>query len=227
MNQKIQKLSREVTTWFQKADEFVDMVNPGGPRIRMKMGEMSDKVRLPSGHNIYPDLRLTQPASQLWSEGTISPQTGSKLVLLPAEVKLNIIGRLSTRTDEVLLSLTCKHFAQMDFVHRKKLKEKTASGKDKSYSKVNKLGLLVKLKPWMPAKYKLCYNCLRFKLAKIPGWKDNMEIVDKKLANTRALTQGPKCGLCCAALEIQQGKGTAQYKQLVAKVRAAVKRASI
>jgi hypothetical protein len=112
-------------------------------------------------------------------------------------------------------------------VHCKKLKEKTAGGKDKAYSKVHKLGLLVQLKPGMPVKYKLCYNCLRFKLAKTLGWKDNMEVVAKGLANTRALAQGPKCGLCCAALEIQQGKDTAQYKQLVAKVKAAVKRASV
>ena len=45
MHQKIQKLSREITTWSQKADDFIDMINPGGPRIRIKMGEMSDKVR--------------------------------------------------------------------------------------------------------------------------------------------------------------------------------------
>lgn len=44
MNRNIQKISREVTKWTQQGEDFLDMVNPGGPKIRMKMGEMSEKV---------------------------------------------------------------------------------------------------------------------------------------------------------------------------------------
>lgn len=114
----------------------------------------------------------------------------------------------------------------MDDVHCAKLRKKNNNGKPKGHTKINKLALLLQLRPWMPEKYRICYNCLRFKLKKTPGWSPNMEVVENGLANQKVLANGPKCGVCVQAQEIQQAKDTAQYKILVVKMKAAVKRAS-
>ncbi|KAL2433923.1 hypothetical protein ABEF95_012920 [Exophiala dermatitidis] len=127
--------------------------------------------------------------------------------------------------DRLALALTCKETAIM-FEATKSIK--LADGKTFLFpkpqrtTKSHRLQVLVRLRSWVPAKYRLCYRCVQYinleDDSNNGNWGGSTHIVDQGLMTEKAMRQGPRCALCVLAdkLELANHKEAhKKFKQLV------------
>jgi hypothetical protein len=122
---------------------------------------------------------------------------------LPAEILDNIMQQLPSDADRASMALTCKEHA----AHYENLKDKKTAGTNEYWlprpqrvTDSHRLQLLVRLVPWMPIKYQLCYKCNMFIDKSHPDndgtWGGNPREVDNLRATIGAMKTGPRCPLC-------------------------------
>lgn len=137
-----------------------------------------------------------------------------------------MIWKLIDPTDRAALALTCKGHAAM----YQELKDKTVERAGKlirrlpralKISKPARLKVLVRLRDWMPKKYRLCYSCgiyLDFKrTGKMGGqWGGDKRLVERGLATKTAIDKGPRCPLCVRREQIALAQHKQEWKKYVA-----------
>ncbi|KAJ4525005.1 hypothetical protein HRR83_000653 [Exophiala dermatitidis] len=143
---------------------------------------------------------------------------------LPSELQHRIWKLLPTVADRLALALTCKETAIM-FEATKSIK--LADGKTFLFpkpqrtTKSHRLQVLVRLRSWVPAKYRLCYRCIQYINLEDDtnngNWGGSTHIVDQGLMTEKAMRKGPRCALCVLAdkLELASHKEAhKKFKQL-------------
>ncbi|KEF58434.1 uncharacterized protein A1O9_06360 [Exophiala aquamarina CBS 119918] len=137
-----------------------------------------------------------------------------------------MIWKLIDPTDRAALALTCKsHAATYEELKDKKVKQagtvRPRLPRPLQISKPARLKVLVRLRDWMPRKYRLCYSCgiyLDIKKTNRMGgqWGGDKRLVEKGLATKTAIEKGPRCPLCVRREHIAMAQHKQEWKKYVA-----------
>ncbi|ETI20104.1 hypothetical protein G647_08138 [Cladophialophora carrionii CBS 160.54] len=167
-------------------------------------------------------VRLGNPKvpTKVYKSGSIKNKDHN-LVKLPVEVKNMIFKALPTTTDRACLGLTCKDQAAVyDQLKTEKNKKDYIQHVPKRATDVHRLQMLVRLKTDMPAKYRLCYSCLKFidttHRDNAGQWGGSEERVSGGKTTKTAMIEGPRCPLCVAAQKLETAKYKDTYKKYLA-----------
>lgn len=144
-------------------------------RIVAKAGDINQDIVSLSIHIIQPFTDLCE----YWYN--CMPSEKDKLRQLPAELQHWVWSYLIHPADRLMLALTCKTHATV-FEELKGSRHKTSASKRSAKAtansrgtpstrldqrrpptKMDKLYILYRLQDWMPSKYRLCYECIRFR----------------------------------------------------------------
>ena len=162
--------------------------------------------------------------------------------MLPTEIKCHIWSCLKDPADKLMFALTCKWNAAMFEDLKVRVKEDSSKSTTKGSVTPSKRGtkkpkkanvkqsdyvhlipILVRLQEWMPSKYKLCLECLRFRrkdLVKERGrekgrWTSGATVELKKKINVKATRQnGTHCPECYLRTTLQVLKLKGTYKEM-------------
>ncbi|KAK5958600.1 hypothetical protein OHC33_000443 [Knufia fluminis] len=196
--------------------------------------------------------QMGEISKQMYGQGQIA-QTDS-LSALPNELKCNIWSFLDGPADKLMFALTCKWNAAMFEMLKigpevaqpkaaskgsKSKKKASTTTSNKTSTKKSKrrvvkksdfihlIPVLQRLEEWMPPKYRLCFECLRFRrkdVVKEKGrhkgyWTPGVKIQAKKSklnskdVNTMRQT-GPHCPECTVRRSLQVVKTKGRFKEL-------------
>ncbi|EXJ54830.1 hypothetical protein A1O7_10171 [Cladophialophora yegresii CBS 114405] len=168
--------------------------------------------------------RLGNPkvSTKIYQSGTIKNENHG-LIKLPVEVKKIIFKALPTAADRACLGLACKDQAAVyDQLKTEKNKKDYAQHVPKRATDVHRLQMLIRLKPDMPAKYRICYLCLQFIDTTHPDnaglWGGSENRVSGGKTTKTAMIEGPRCPLCVAAKKLEAAKYKDTYKKYLALV---------
>lgn len=127
--------------------------------------------------------------------------------------------------DRAALALTCKgHAAMFQELKDKKIERNgrliRRLPRPLKISKVARLKVLVRLRTWMPATYRLCYSCGIYidvkEASKMQSqWGGDKRLVENGLATNKAITQGPCCPLCVRRGQIDMVQHKQEWKKYV------------
>lgn len=149
-------------------------------------------------------LTPSQILKAISSQPDTPPQTDI-ISRLPSEIQ-ELVWQGIEPADRAALALTCKGHA--DVFEELKNKVVVRDGKTIrrlprpfKVDRVARLKVLVRLRSWMPAKYRLCYSCNIFvdskRVSKMGGqWGGDRKVVENGLATRKAILEGPCCPLC-------------------------------
>jgi hypothetical protein len=187
-----------------------------GRRVPTKETEIPAEVcAQPSSESSY--LTLSQVLS------TVTPGSDG-ISKLPGELQ-EMIWRRIEPADRAALALTCKGHAAM----YQELKDKRVERHGRMIrrlprplriNKAARLKVLVRLRTWMPAKFRLCYSCCRYldvkKAGKVGGqWGGDKKLVENGLATEKAINQGPRCPLCVRHDQVNMTRHKQEWKKYV------------
>ncbi|KAK5053115.1 hypothetical protein LTR84_002089 [Exophiala bonariae] len=165
----------------------------------------SQKARILTGSQV---LQATSSKTEIITQDDIISR-------FPPEIQ-EMVWQGIDSTDRAALALTCKGHAAV--FEELKNKEVVRNGKlirrlprPFRVDKAARLKVLVRLKEWMPAKYRLCYSCNLYvdskKMSKLGGrWGGDNKIVESGLATMKAIKEGPRCPLCVRREQVDLAK---------------------
>ena len=115
--------------------------------------------------------------------------------------------------DSTAMALTCKDL--MGKVEAQKQSAQKMTKKRATVSKQQRLAVLVRLRDWVPSKFKLCYSCVKYlPRARTGQWVGDKNVVERKIATRKAIETGPRCEMCRDRDQIAAIKAGADAQRL-------------
>jgi hypothetical protein len=134
----------------------------------------------------------------------IPPVANDPISKLPAEVQDKIWQNLDQQEDRASLALTCKAHAKM-YHQLKEIPVKKGPNmvrrlrRPVRLTSVHRLKVLLRLRDWYPAKYRLCFSCAQLKdisNGRGTGWSGEKAWDGWGVGTKTAMDRGPRCRIC-------------------------------